>query len=266
MQSADVSIEIDGRAYATDFQGFDTPMNAYALAGAQVRLQPWRLSVHLSALAECVIPTRQGVALNARAFSRKVLDNPLLPESLHEIFAPLALWWASGGEATPEALDGGWNLCGSVRVLLRPWSSGERFSALSRCRLDAGDGTRFNLSAYLVAMLEASVVAMEPSRPLQSLDSSATCALLKVVIALNAPDFQESRSVFPDLPEADRLTLRLCKVLGWTPSQVWATPAPEMDRLLAMLDRIDSAESRRPALGSGLAQHPDAVVIRIEDD
>ena len=266
MPTANVLIDIDGIVYTTDFQGFDTAMNAQAPAGIQITLQPWPLRAHLAALGECVIPTRLGLALDESAFSRQVLQYSRAPDCMHDVFAPLALWWASGGETLPVALGGGWYTVGAMLAQLRPWASGERFMALARCRVTAEDGMSFNLGAYLRALLEASVVALEPARPLDDLDSGTTRALLASVVALNvtAPDaYAES---FPDTPEADRITLRLCRALGWTPTKVWATSALEVDRLLDLLDRIEDVPRSVPTAVTGLAQHPDAVVIRIEDD
>ena len=264
MRVADVLVDIDGIVYATDFNGFDTPMTAYTSAGKQAKFEPWPLWAHLSALSECVVPTRQGVGLSVPAFSRRVFAHSRVSVCLQEDFAPLALWWAGGGAATPKNLGDGWYTCGIVRARLRPWNAGERFMALSHCRSSDETSERFNLSAYLGAMLDASVVALEPSQPLNDLDSSATQSLLNAVIALNMPEAQAA--AFPDTPEANRITLRLCKALGWTQDQVWTTPAPELDRVLALLDRVEGEKSRLPIRESGLVQHPDAVEIRIEDD
>ncbi len=266
MSVADHVIDIDGLVYATDFQGFDKPMNARSATGATVRLQPWPLSAHLAALDESVVATARGLALDAGEFSRRVMVHSAVAEDAQTSFSPLALWWASGGETSPTALGGGWYDCGGVRVHLRPWTSGERFQAMSRCRRADVDGERFDLGAYLRAMLAASVAAVEPARALDELDSGATRSLLDAVVALNVVSPEALADSIPDTPEADRITLRLCRALGWTPSQVWATPAAEVDRLLRLLDRTAAAERTTPARAVRLADHPDATVIRIEDD
>lgn len=263
---ADHVIDIDGLVYATDFQGFDKPMNARSAAGTEVQLQPWPLSAHLDALDGCVVATAQGLALDKREFSRRVLVDSGVAEDPQATFAPLALWWASGGETSPAALGGGWYDCDGVRLQLRPWTSGERFQALSRCRRTDESGERFALGAYLRAMLAASVVTIDPPWPLDELDSGATHSLLEAVIALNVVSPEASADTIPETPEADRITLRLCRALGWTPTQVWATPAVEVDRLLRLLDRIAASETTAPGRVARLAEHPDAVVIRIEDD
>ena len=266
MPVADHVIDIDGLVYATEFLGFDKAMNARSTAGAEVELQPWPLSVHLDALDECVVPTARGLTLDTRALSRRVLEYSGVSGNAQTGFAPLALWWASGGETSPAALGGGWYDCGGVRLHLRPWTSGERFRAVARCRRADGDGERFDLGAYLRAMLETSVLTVEPARALDELDSGATRSLLEAVIALNVVSPETLADSIPDTPEADRITLRLCRALGWTPSQVWATPAAEVDRLLRLLDRTAAAERTTPARAVRLADHPDATVIRIEDD
>ena len=266
MPPADHVIDIDGLVYATDFQGFHKAMNARSAAGTKVRLQPWPLSGHLGALDECVVPTARGLTLDTNAFSRRVLARSGVAEDAQTSFSPLALWWASGGETSPTALGGGWYDCGGVRVHLRPWTSGERFEAISSCRRADADGERFDLGAYLRAMLDTSVVTVEPARALEELDSGATRSLLDAVIALNVVSPEALADSIPDTPEADRITLRLCRALGWTPTQVWATPAVEVDRLLRLLDRTAASESAAPTRVARLADHPDATVIRIEDD
>ena len=71
----------------------------------------------------------------------------------------------------------------------------------------------------------------------------------------------------PAARECAARTLRLCQALGWTPARVWATPAIEVDRLLRMLDLVQpSAAAPRPAGRRSLADHPDATLIRIDDD
>jgi hypothetical protein len=263
---ADHVIDIDGLVYATDFRGFHTVMNARSANGEAARLQPWPLSAHLAALDECVVATARGLALDAGKFSRRLLAHSGVAEDVRSSFAPLALWWASGGETSPAALGSGWYDCGGLRLRLRPWTGGERFQAMSRCRKDDGDGERFDLGAYLRAMLAASVAAVEPARSLDELDSGATRCLLDAVMALNVVSPEALADAIPDTPEADRITLRLCRALGWTPSQVWATPAAEVDRLLRLLDRTAAAGRTTPARAPRLADHPDATVIRIEDD
>jgi hypothetical protein len=259
-------IDIDGQHYTTDFQRFDKAMNARSAAGAEVEFQPWPLSAHLMALDACVVPTAHGLALESSEFSRRVLAHSGVADETQPGFAPLALWWASGGETKPTLLGGGWYECGGIRFNLRQWTGGERFLALSCCRMADGDGERFDMGSYLRALLEAVVVSIEPARALDELDSGATRSLLEAVIALNVVSTEAFADAIPDAPEANRITLRLCRALGWTPTQIWATPAVEMDRLLRLLDRLAASETAVPNRVARLADRPDAIVIRIEDD
>lgn len=265
MQAADIHIHIDDVVYITDFQGFNTAMNAYTNSGTQIRLNPWTLNSHLAALGECVVPSGTGLELNEQAFSHQVLAENRIPENTYSEFAPMALWWASGGGIKPVSLGNNWYRIGSVLVQLRSWTAGERFSALAQSRLDTGDGTRFNVEAYLRSLLKACVVSLEPEQALANLDSAASCALLDAVITLNAVSLPDTETL-KLTPETDRIILRLCRELAWTPSQVLAIPASELDVLLALLERTENIRSPSITPVSGLASYPDTVMILIEDD
>lgn len=132
------------------------------------------MGAHLAALRQVLHSTRDGLALDERAFCRRVFEHSRIPDEQHAAFLPLALWWAGGGESAPTALGGGWYACGTLRAHLRPWTGGERFLAVARCRCDDEGGLRFDLGAYLRAMLDACLIALEPARPVDELDSSAT--------------------------------------------------------------------------------------------
>jgi hypothetical protein len=90
--------------------------------------------------------------------------------------------------------------------------------------------------------------------------------LLHATVALNLAGDEEEALLDggPAAREWAARTLRLCQALGWTPARVWATPAAEIDRLLRMLDLVQPAAPPRPP--PRLADHPDATVIRIDDD
>jgi hypothetical protein len=273
---AETRLDIEGFAYFLNFQGFDTIMEARAPTGATLVLQPWRLREHLAALGACARPSPAGLRLNAAALARQVLRRNGAAEESAPSFAPLALWWASGGAEAAPAARPGWLRFGAARARLRVWSGGERFRALALARsaspasarassAEAADsGVWLDLPRYLRAMLEASVVELDPGQPLDELDSGIARPLLETVIALNQTGGAPLNDAPTDL-ESARLTLRLCRALGWTPAQVWACPAPELDRLLALLDISQGANPARPQRPKTLADHPDAIVIRIGD-
>jgi hypothetical protein len=266
-------IGIDGQELTLAFRGFDALLQATAPDGASVTLQPWRFGRHLAALDRCATATAEGLALDAPAFAREVLRDSGVPAEAAPAFEGLALWWASGGgQAQPATVADGHYRCGPVRAQLRAWSGGERMTALAASRTqDEDGGLRFHPGRYLRAMLAASVQALEPpGTALEELDAAAGQSLLQAVLALNVADPAELAASPLYAPEAARQTLRLCRELGWTPSRVWATPAAELDRLDALLDRAAPAAAAAPApapmRSSRLADQPDAVVIRIEDD
>jgi hypothetical protein len=109
-------------------------------------------------------------------------------------------------------------------------------------------------------MARTSIVATEPALALDDLPGAAL--LVEALVARNVPE-----------PEADvgdqhlvEVTIRLCQVLGWTPEKVWSTPAGEVDRILMLLERAERGTARPVQRRRGLADDPDAVVIRVEDD
>ncbi|WP_295455134.1 hypothetical protein [uncultured Thiodictyon sp.] len=269
MGTAPTTVQIDGRPYRIAFQGFDRPLDISTDDGAEARLCPWTLGQHLATLTECLRHGPGGLALDSAAYAGQVLDASGVPEARRSELAPLALWWASGGgggDSQTPAADG-WLDLGGTRAQLRPWSAGERFAMLAEASVpDAAGGTRADPVACVRAMLRHTVTATDPPTDLDALDSGAAATLLAAAIAINDRPTAGGAvpHTIPDSPPAARLTLRLCRALGWTPSQVWATPAAEIDLLVGLLDRLESVSPVTPA--RGLAAHPDAVVIRIEDD
>lgn len=261
-------IHIDGFTYHTNFTDFHLAMNARVANQPPISFQPWQLANHLRALGACLVITANGIDLNHLAFSRYVLTLNQIPDNLHAYYAPLALWWSSGGNTTPVllALDC-YQLGANTQARLKPWSCAQRLAALAECRKDSEQGTHFDLSAYLNAMLQASVVAIDTGQTLDELDSAASSALLSAVIALNIRDASANNDYLLNSKEVAALTLRLCRALGWTPSQVMATPAVEIDLILALLDKVEfnkPVSHAKPA--STLAAYPDAIVIQVEDD
>lgn len=118
-------------------------------------------------------------------------------------------------------------------------------------------------------MVRASLQALDSTTGLDDLDARATAVLLHATVALNLCDDEDEALLQggPAARECAARTLRLCQALGWTPARVWATPAIEVDRLLRLLDLVQpSATAPRPASRRSLAEHPDATLIRIDDD
>lgn len=268
-------LELAGRAYELIYAGPDQALQVQAPLAAA--LPVWRYHEQMAALAACLGQRGQGLSLDAMALAMILLDRAGVAAENQPDLMPLALWWAGGASGLASALQGSDLplLGGTAR--LRPWSEGERFAALSRCQADQGQGPQFQAIAYLDAMVRASVqwlpAAGSAVSRLDDLDAASTQALLDAVVGLNVLRPEDEVLLAADAASAlaaqsAARTLNLCRLLGWTPSQVWAAPAVEIARLEALIQRSQPAVAkpapaarRRPSL----ADAPDAVVIRIDD-
>jgi hypothetical protein len=256
------TLEIDGRIFVVRrFTGPTGPVLAVELApdlapeGA-LHLRPWTLADHLSALDRHAYHDGHGPRIDPEGLAAEVLartsDQPLHPDTVADL-APLALWWATGGDEADAA----------HHVPMMPWTSLARARALDACT-DRDTGA-LRVGSYLYAMLRASTDdAIDP----YTLSGAAAAATLDAVTRTNAA--ANDLSDGPGSEALARATLRLCRALGWTPGQVWSAPAGEIDRLLALLDRIDAPPPPPPprpqsAQRSGLAAFPDAVIIEVGD-
>lgn len=264
-------IVVDEVAYPVRFQGFDATMDALGPDGETVHLRPWTYRDHMHALRLSLLPTAQGLELDTEKFCRCVLQRSGLPEDYAADLGGLALWWACGGEPRATTLTGdGWLDLGPARVRLRDWSSAQRIHALTRSLIKDESGESFDVVSYLDAMVRTSIKATDPEMDLEQLDSDATATLLEAVTNLNAPEQLLPEAAVCGDPrvarEHARTTLRLCASLGWTPSRVWATPAAEVDRLLALVDLMGPGPPAQSPGPASLADYPDSVVIHFEDD
>ena len=261
-------IEIDGVTFSVHFQGFDVPLQVHTSSAADVEFQPWYFPDYLSALGNCVSPTADGLKLDHVHLAREVLLHNDIDEALHHEFAPLALWWAVGGERTPADIATEELKSGGYAFRLRSWTAKERMEALSQClQGQQSEVLEFDFIAYVTLMINASVVQIKPSIKIETLNAAISSDLLAAITALNVADSLAQEVAAwgskPGLKQMFDSTLRLCKVLGWGPSQVWALPAADVDRLHAMLQYLDAAD-KKPL--SRFASDPNAVVINIEDD
>ncbi len=211
--------------------------------------------MHLAALDRQVRLVGESWQLDTAGFCGEVLAACGVPPARHRELAPLALWWASCGGAQPVAEGERWR-CGPVSVQLRPWTVQQRARAMSvASKVGAASSREFFLGRYLAHMARASIVDSEP----ESLVGAAPLVQALVAHNVAAPTEEVDEQLMA-------VALRLGRALGWTPEQVFSAPAREVDRLLTMLDRIEGAPRRAaPARRPTLADHPDAVVIRLED-
>jgi hypothetical protein len=245
------TVEIDGRRFAVRrIPGLDGgSLEVERSTDDHVRLRPWTHADHLDALDrhayhDGAAPRLEPAGLAAEVLART--SSAPLPPAIAEDLAPLALWWAAGGDEAVAELP-----------QPRPWTGLARARALD-AHTDPSTGA-LRVGGYLAAMIDASAGPLD----LHALRGAAAAAVLDAVTRVNAPidDLAEG----PGSIELARTTLRLCRALGWTPAQVWATPAVELDRLLALLDRMEAPPAPRPVQPgrSGLAAYPDAVIIQV---
>lgn len=265
-------IQVDGKSYFVCFQGFDEPMKVQTTGGELFTFSPWRYKAHMEALGLSLEFGEEGLALDVGLFCQCVARRVVRPVGDDANLEGLILWWASGGNVNipVQIVQNSWLNLGSTRVQLEGWSNGDRVHALSLCVVKDGEYEYLDVVGYLDRMIRASVKEIRHETELDDLDSGAATALIQAVIRLNLPESSLPEDIYNGNPEAARIhaqtTLRLCAALGWLPSQVWKTPAVEVDRLLAILDRVQPLQPPSPATSSRLADHPDAVVIHFGDD
>jgi len=258
---------LDGVVFAGRFDGFGRPLEVVAPDGAMAVLQPWTYAAHLAALRDCVVAEPEGLVLDRARFAAHVLAASGLAPAAQGWLRPLALWWAAGGEEDALATADGPVDLGPARAQLRPWTEGERLSALGAALVRGGAaGDYLDAVGYLDAMVRRSLVALDPPLALAALDSRATARLLAATIALNIHDPAADPLLSGALPAAAvEATLGLCRALGWTPAQVLAAPAAEVQRLLALVGMPAPAAAPLPR-ATGLATLPDAVVFTFAED
>lgn len=262
MDHAREIVELDGRRFAVRrVQGPGGRALAVERPPADdLVLPPWTLGDHLAALDRHAYLEGQRPRVDLAGLAREVLARAAGPELADDdlaALAPLALWWA---------YDQGRPVPSDTPPAVRPWTSLERARALDDCT----DPRTLEVRAG--ALLRAMVLASAGDRDPLALSGEPALALLDAVADVNGPP--QDMSEGPGSAELARATLRLCGALGWTPSQVWSAPAPEVDRLLALLARLEAPAPARarptppqpqpssPAFAhSRLAAYADAVII-----
>jgi hypothetical protein len=249
--------EIDGVVFHGQFNGFAEPLKVQLPAGGTLALRPWRYADHIAALRQSLFGGESGLILDSQYFASRVLAASQIAQAHLPALAPIALWWAGGGEDKPPHEE---HDLGSCCATLRPWTEAERLAAL---RAASHAGT-FDPPLYLDRMVRASAVAFTPHTPLDRLDSLATARLLDAVVALNAPDPAGDPLLTADAEDA-RAMLALCRRLGWTPAQILAAPAAEVDRMRRLLALAEPAPQRVVRTGERLADYADATVIQFGD-
>lgn len=247
------TLELDDRTFTVrQLAAPDGVWLAVALPGAgTLHLRPWTLADHLAALDLYAFHDGERPRIDHDGLAAAVLAStcaePLDARLVAEL-APVALWWALGGDQDPEPAPA-----------VRPWTCLARARAIDECTDPDTGALRFG--SYLRAMAWA---ASDGDTDALSGATAATYLDALVEAHAPAPDMHEG----PGSTALARATLRVCRGLGWTPGQVWSLPAAELDHLLAMLAHLDDAPRVRPTpqvRRSGLGAYPDAVIIEVND-
>ncbi len=181
-------VAVDGTVFTGQFHGFGHRLGIDT-GDSDVWLDPWLYRDHMAALKDCAFASGGGLELDRQRFADRIMDRGQVPAHRRDAVAPLALWWAAGGEpiaagvaGTDDTID-----LGSTRARLRPWTERERLAALLAARVDDESGqTWLDATGYLDAMTRASAAGLGTA--LDTLDSWATAILLDAVVALNIPD------------------------------------------------------------------------------
>ena len=268
-----VVIDVDGRRFSVLREGPGAPLHVKTSQGKTFQWLPVCLDDHLRVLEKHVHANERGLSFDREGFCATLLEAAGVPEAFFEELEPLMLWWAAGGadvDVEPGIDEAGWIDLGAGRVKLRPWTWVERERAMRESTTVLPNGAQqFSLERYMLAMIRCSVVDVAPNG--LTLDDVAAARLVDAVVAVNTSGGRDEDRMLGVGDAASQAlaqtTLRLCKMLGWTPSQVWSLPAAELDRLMAMLRLTESAAVpvARAARPTGLASYPDAVVIQVED-
>lgn len=263
---------LGGVVWRMVYQGAGKELNV--LSPVPVKLPVWRYKQHRKALQYSLQATANGVQLDTQRLVRFVLGQTLTSEQLRQL-TPLILWWISGGDGLTIEQQGKRLIMDTLTITLQPWSEQQRVAALQACLvrdpLAPSADSRLDPISYLYAMVKATAYKLS-AQTLDELDAAQTQALCQAVTQLNMPAINEAtKPMEANIPPVlAARTLRLCKALGWTPEKVWSTPAVEIDRLLALLDKTE----RKPVVTTPfpsnrkkrLADAPDAIVIHIEND
>jgi len=246
------TLEIDGRSFSVcRLAQVDGAELSVALGGSRtLRLRPWTLAQHLAALDRHAFYDGERPRIDHEGLATEVIERTSVEPvdaNLAGELAPLALWWAFGGDHPPESTPP-----------VRSWSCLDRARAIDECT-DPNTGA-LRLGSYLRAMVRAS---SDIDIDTDEVSGATAASFLDALISAHTivPESAEG----PGSAALAHATLQVCRALSWTPSQVWSLPAAELDRLLRLIERLETPRARPspPASRTGLAAYPDSVIVEV---
>lgn len=238
----------------------------------ELDLPSWTATEHLDALRRHLVPGPAGLELDCEGYAAELLARTDIPITRWGELVPLALWWATRpdlDDATSNGAsvvlhDGSW-------AELRDCTWYERIAAARHGLVRSDDGVAIDVVRVMERLLERAVecvVATGGQRiSWQALGGSSVVRLSSVLLerSIREAPFSELTDI-ENTSEQARVLLELCRVLGRTPTQVFALPAAEVDLVRELLRRANvAAPSRGDPLRSRphapLHDAPDAIVI-----
>ena len=251
------TLHIDDQTWHLDYNHPGTPCRG-VIDDVEWALAPLQFQDHC-ALLEHHLNWHDGtLELDETGYAAELLVLNKVPEALHAHIAPVCLWWAAGAPESPHQVDVAGLRC-------RPWSHGQRLQALHHAR----DHEHFYPVVYIQAMLTMCVEQVPASWPSQAQwHAGQFNAALDQVTACNGKHgFQQDLAALDETQRSQLITL--CRTMGWTPRQVLAMPAVEVDELLELLGTAPAPQPMRSGpknVHSDWVQQSDAVMITIEDE
>ena len=264
-------VVIDGHRFEVALGEGGQPLRARVDDG-ELELPAWTWDDHVDALRHHLDVIDGRLVLDEAGYARRVLARAGTPQEQDARLTPLALWWAAGAGrvvASRPAPNEWIDLGGGARAKIRVWSFRERMTVLRQC-LEYRDDEPFIDPLVLVErLLRDGVLALEcPAgqgiNDLGRLDAGAVQGLLSALTEYSMPGASAVDDALLDDPALASQVLRVCKAMGWTPSQVLEAPAGEVDAIVALLGPADApvAKPRRaPLRSSRLHDQPDAMVL-----
>jgi hypothetical protein len=120
--------------------------------------------------------------------------------------------------------------------------------ASGRMRIDIA---RFNELLLMTCLVEAETLAVITPETLRQLNPVLGDTLLAIAYWISELPESEKKSLISALREQrvhpDLTTFRLCQEFGWTPQQVQAQPAQDVEKFILILNELETLSALVPA-------------------
>jgi hypothetical protein len=266
--SGSYTIVVDQRAYEVEASEGSVRARHRDL---ELALPRWSAAQHLDALRRHLVPGPAGLELDGEGYAAEVLARTDAPVTRWGELVPLALWWATRPELD-GMVSGGESMVlhEGVRAQMRECTWHQRMAAARHGLVRSDDGVAIDPVQVMEQLLEHLVEGIDAPDghpvPLDELAGSSLVRLSNAVLDRSSREapFTELLEL-EEAPAQARELLELCRVLGYTPTQVFALPAAEVDLVRELMRRATVTPPVRataPARSHApLHDAPDAIVI-----